>query len=306
MSCTQVGSKRAKTGIECAKHEQGDQGMTVQRASVAPAKSFTMELQSADAPRCSSFNHTTAQGAPMSHNLTSSSAVEAGGRAIRKRKVDVGISELEAFKELFQVFSLTQRHVVPEGNCMPLSAAESTLWQDMSGGNERKEISKARREARAKEIRQGAVAYVEQHAEDFQDFLVTEQRSKKLDALEGERQRTVKEWCTRMGEPKEQGDNILLRAIALHLKRPVQVFSYDSKDDTIYMQTIACGNLSKEETMEVSSDRRRPQVSDFEDTDTLRLVYQQHQFIDAGHCNCIISNKVCARSLGARPLSGSL
>ncbi len=31
--------------------------------------------------------------------------------------------------------------------------------------------------------------------------------------------------------------------------------SYDSKDDTIYMQTIACGNLSKEETMEVSSDR---------------------------------------------------
>ncbi len=95
----------------------------------------------------------------------------------------------------------------------------------MSGCNERKEISKARREARAKEIRQGAVPYVEQHAEDFEDFLVTEQRSKKLDALEGERQRTVKEWYTRMGETKEQGDNILLRAIALHLKRPVQVFS---------------------------------------------------------------------------------
>ena len=90
------------------------------------------------------------------------------------------------------------------------------------------------------------------------------------------------------------------------LEKPVQVFSYDSKDDTVYMQTIACGNLSKEETMEVSSDRRRPQVSDFEDADTLRLVYQQHQFIDAGHYNCIISNKVCARSLGARPLSGSL
>jgi hypothetical protein len=176
----------------------------------------------------------------------------------------------------------------------------------MSGGNERKEISKARREARAKEIRQGAVAYVEQHAEDFQDFLVTEQRSKELDALEGERQRTVKEWCTRMGEPKEQGDNILLRAIALHLKRPVQVFSYDSKDDTIYMQTIACGNLSTEETMEVSSDRRRPQVSDFQDDDALRLAYQQQQFHGASHYNCIISNKVCARSLGARPLSGSL
>ena len=64
--------------------------------------------------------------------------------------------------------------------------------------------------------------------------------------------------------------------------------------------------VSKEETMDVSSDRRRPQVSDFEDADTLRLVYQQHQFIDAGHYNCIISNKVCARSLGARPLSGNL
>jgi hypothetical protein len=176
----------------------------------------------------------------------------------------------------------------------------------MSGGNERKEISKARHETRAKEIRQGAVAYVEQDAEDFEDFLVTEQRSKKVHVLEGKRQRTVKEWCTHMGEPKEQGDNILLRVIALYMKRPVQVFSYDSKDDTIYMQTIACVNLSKEETMEVSSDRHRPQVSDFEETDTLRLAYQQHQFINVGHCNCIISNKVCTRSLGAHPLSGNL
>jgi hypothetical protein len=176
----------------------------------------------------------------------------------------------------------------------------------MSGGNERKEISKARREARAKEIRQGAVAYLEQHAEYFEGFLVTEKRAHQLGALEGERQRTVKEWCTFMGQPTEYGDNILLQAIALHLKKPVQVFSYDSKDETVYMQTIACGILSKEETIEASSDRRRPQVSDFEDADTLRLVYQQHQFIDAGHYNCIISNKVCARSLGARPLSGSL
>ena len=147
---------------------------------------------------------------------------------------------------------------------------------------------------------------MEQYAEDFEGFLVTEKRAHQLGTLEGERQRTVKEWCTFMGQPMEYGDNILPQAISLYLKKPVQVFSYDSKDDTIYMQTIACGNLSKEETMEVSSDRRRPQVSDFVDADTLRLVYQQHQFIDAGHYNCIISNKVCARSLGAHPLSGSL
>jgi hypothetical protein len=176
----------------------------------------------------------------------------------------------------------------------------------MSGGNERKEISKAQREARAKEIRQGAVAYLEQHAEDFEGFLVTEKRAHQLGALEGERQRTVKEWCTFMGQPTEYGDNILLQAIALHLKKPVQVFSYDSKDETVYMQTIVCGILSKEETIEASSDRRRPQVSDFQDDDTLRLAYQQHQFHGAAHYNCIISNKVCTRSLGACPLSGNL
>jgi hypothetical protein len=51
---------------------------------------------------------------------------------------------------------------------------KSTLWQDMSGGNKRKEISKSQREARTKEIRQGAVAYMEQHAEDFEGFFVTE------------------------------------------------------------------------------------------------------------------------------------
>ena len=109
-----------------------------------------------------------------------------------------------------------------------------------------------------------------------------------------------------MGQPTEYGDNILLHAIALHLKKPVQVFSHDSKDDTVYMQTMVCGILSKEETMEVSSDRRRPQVSDFQDDDTLRLAYQQHQFHGATHYNCIISNKVCTRSLDSYPLSGNL
>ena len=107
---------------------------------------------------------------------------------------------------------------------------------------------------------------MEQHAEDFEGFLVTEKRVQQLDALEGERQRTVKEWCTRMGQPTEYGDNILLQAIELNLKKPVQVFSYDSKDENVYMQAIACGILSKEETMEASSDRRRPQVSTFRTT----------------------------------------
>ncbi len=131
---------------------------------------------------------------------------------------------------------------------------------------------------------------------------MTEKRAQKMGALEGERQRTVKEWCTFMGQPTEYGDNILLQSITLYLKKPVQVFSYDSKDDTVYMQTIACGILSKEETMEVSSDRHRPQVSDFQDDDTLRLVYHQHQFHGVAHYDCIILNKVCTRDLGVCPL----
>jgi hypothetical protein len=110
----------------------------------------------------------------MSHNLRSTSAVDDGDRALRKRQVDVVNSELEGFKELFQVFSLTQRHVTPDGNCMPLSVAERTLWQDMSGGNKCKEISKAQHETRTKEIRQGTVAYVDQHPEYLEGFLVTD------------------------------------------------------------------------------------------------------------------------------------
>jgi hypothetical protein len=43
----------------------------------------------------------------------------------------------------------------------------------MSGGHERKEINEVQHEARAKEIRQGAVSYVEQHAENLEGFLVT-------------------------------------------------------------------------------------------------------------------------------------
>ncbi len=109
-----------------------------------------------------------------------------------------------------------------------------------------------------------------------------------------------------MGQPTEYGDNILLQAIELYLKRSVQVFSYDSKDDTVYMQTMVCGILSKKETMEVSSDRRRPQVSDFQDDDTLSLAYQQHQFHGATHYNCIISNKVCTRTSDTCLLSDNL
>jgi hypothetical protein len=58
--------------------------------------------------------------------------------------------------------------------------------------------------------------------------------------------------------------------------------------------------------MEVSLDRRRPQVSDFQDDDTLRLAYQQHQFHGAAHYNCIISSKVCTRSLDTYPFSDNL
>jgi hypothetical protein len=69
----------------------------------------------------------------------------------------------------------------------------------MSGDNKCKEINKSQSDTRTKEIRQGTVAYVEQHVEDFEGFLVTEKRVQQLDALEGERQRTVKEWYTFMG-----------------------------------------------------------------------------------------------------------
>jgi hypothetical protein len=74
-------------------------------------------------------------------------------------------------------------------------------------------------------------------------------------------------------------------SISVALETPVQVFSYDSKDDTVYIQTMTSVILSKEETMEASSDHRRPQVFDFQDDDNLRITYQQHQFHGTAHYN---------------------
>ncbi len=85
----------------------------------------------------------------------------------------------------------------------------------MSGGNEHKEISKAQREVRDTKIRQGTVAYVEKHTEDFEGFLVNQKTTQQLGTLEGERQRTVKEWCTFMGQPTEYGDNILSQFVSV-------------------------------------------------------------------------------------------
>jgi hypothetical protein len=86
-----------------------------------------------------------------------------------------------------------------------------------------------------------------------------------------------------MGQPTEYGDNILLQAIALHLKKPVQVFSYDSKDDTVYMKTMVCGILSKVETMETSSDRRRP-------CHVTMSVEEDHDW--SFSCGSLLTNKV--------------
>ncbi len=84
--------KRAKTGIECTKHEQGDQGMHVQRASVAPVQSFAMQHRSADATKCPGFNHTAAHVASISHNRTSASAVDTGVRCEIGRSMSAAVS----------------------------------------------------------------------------------------------------------------------------------------------------------------------------------------------------------------------
>jgi hypothetical protein len=56
----------------------------------SPAETCKDRHRMCEAPRCPSFNHTTSKAAPMSHNLTSASAVDPGGRDLRKRQVDVG------------------------------------------------------------------------------------------------------------------------------------------------------------------------------------------------------------------------
>jgi hypothetical protein len=78
----------------------------------------------------------------MSHKLTSASTVDAGGRALRTRQVDVDSSELEGFKELFQVFSLTQRHVTPDGKLYAVVSGRKNAvvgyvrWQQTQGNQQ--------------------------------------------------------------------------------------------------------------------------------------------------------------------------
>ncbi len=155
---------------------------------------------------------------------------------------------------------------------------------DMSGGNEHKEIRKAQREARAKEIRQGSVAYVEHHVEDLEGFLVNEKRTQQLGALEGERQRTVKEWCTFMGQPTEYGDNILIQTIVLNLKKPVQSFSYD------YEKTELPSDVATKSEKDVCQSMRGPSSSQTNNT--------SRAFVDVTHytVNTVIIRPLCVSS----------
>jgi hypothetical protein len=110
--------------------------------------------------------------------------------------------------------------------------------------------------------------YVEQYTEDFTRGVSREWEENPVGGYTGEWKTTDCEGMVHI----HGTTNGVWRQHSVTIKKTVQVFSYDSKDDTVYIHTISSGFLSKEETMEASSDRHRPPLSDFQDDDTLRWV----------------------------------
>lgn len=220
--------------------------------------------------------------------------------------LNLGNQELETFEEFCVEFDMFREPVPGNGSCMPSSVAQGMLWQDHISGRKTGQFQRKDREQLSETIRKDVVTYAVEHSEDFQAFFVSDPKSRgDTGPQDGVRGKSPKDWSVPMLKSGTYGDDLLLQCIAFHLEKEIQVFSFDKDTNTMRMKTIYDVMRSKEESATSQNTDRRPTVSDFEENTVLRLTHFQHQHHGAAHYDCLITNKVCERSLGACPLPGT-
>ena len=214
--------------------------------------------------------------------------------------------ELQAFAGFCQEFEMFRETVKGDGNCMPSSVAQATLWCDHIRGDEDGKLMRTDREELSLSIRTEAVEWCVQHSAEFKDFFVFDDTSKgDTGPQDGVRGKSVLQWSGPMKQKEIYGDDLLLQCIARKLEKKIQVFYFDKATNEMRMKILFSRELSKEESARLQQTDDKPRASDFEDDSILRLALTQHQHQGSAHYQNIIANKVCERSIGAFLLPGT-
>jgi hypothetical protein len=214
--------------------------------------------------------------------------------------------ELQAFAGFSQEFGMFREKVPGDGNCMPSSVAQATLWEDHIRGDEGGKLRRTDREKLSLSIRTEAVEWCVAHSAEFKDFFVFDDTSQgDTGPQDGVRGKSVLQWSGLMKDKGIYGDDLLLQAIARKLEKKIQVFYYDKATNEMRMKILFSRELSKEESDTLQQTDDKPRASDFDDDSILRLALTQHQHQGSAHYENIIANKVCERSIGAFLLPGT-
>jgi hypothetical protein len=191
----------------------------------------------------------------------------------------------------------------------------------------------------AERIKKVALEYISQHKGDFEGFLQTEQQEDTFQGQdhdnETERMKGVAVDCTHklpeksadrgadrygalaedVGDFVQQmasdkcsyGDELILRATALSLKRNIRVFKYDDTStgvDTAKISTLLYAALPDTTCQTMNQDATSDMLAEEE---TLKVAYYawQEQGVD-GHYNTFVSTTVSERSVEPSPVVGNV
>jgi hypothetical protein len=115
--------------------------------------------------------------------LCETSTSGSGSSSFKKAKVQ----ELEvwSFDEFCQEFGMVREPVPGDGNCMPSSAAQGTVWHDYIRGVIDGPLKISDRAKRTVSIRQDAVAYALQNSRNFSSATVRLRETKVYRTLSG-------------------------------------------------------------------------------------------------------------------------
>jgi hypothetical protein len=224
--------------------------------------------------------------------LSGPSACGSGSSSFNKAKLQE--LELEAFEGFCLKFGMFRKTVSGDGNCMPSSVAQVTLWYDHIRGDKHGKLRRTHHEERSESIRKDSVDYCLEHSAEFQEFFVSDPTSKgDTGPQDGVRGKSALQWAVPMWKQGIYGDDLWLQCIARKLDKKIQVFSFDAATNAIRMKILFSRALSKEESARLQQTEDKPQASDFEDDSILRLALTQHQYQGSAHYDCIIAKKVC-------------
>jgi hypothetical protein len=228
----------------------------------------------------------------------------------------LGRLEVAEFKKFYKLYKLREVVIPSDGRCMYSSLAHQVL------GNQQDTFQEEDRYNEAERIKAVALEYIRQHAGDFEGFLQTEQQEDTFQGQdhdnEAERMKGVAVDFThklpeesadrgadRYGAPAEDvgdfvqqmasdkcsyGDEIILRATALSLKRNIRVFKYDDTStgvDTAKISTFLYAALPDTTCQTMNQDATSDML---EEEETLKVAYYawQEQGFD-GHYNTFVS-----------------